>query len=192
MNKSDTLIVIDMQNDFLTGALPSAEAQALVGPIAELIGGWEGDIILTRDTHGAGYLGTLEGRKLPVEHCLEGTAGWCVADPIMKAYYAKGRGVPCIYDKSHFASDNWPGEFGCRVKRVYLVGTRTDICVVSNALAIRLAYPELDIHVVSDLCAGTDPAAHAAALTVLRSCQIAVETSEEAFGRSYKGPVKAS
>ena len=192
MNKSGTLIVIDMQNDFLTGALPSKEAQALVRPIAELISAWEGDVILTRDTHNAGYLETLEGRKLPVEHCLEGTAGWCVADPIMKACYGKGRGVPCIFDKRHFASDDWPGEFGVRTEKVYLVGTRTDICVVSNALAIRLAYPELDIHVVSDLCSGTTPKAHAAALTVLESCQIAVETSEEAFDRSFKGPVEAS
>lgn len=189
MNKSDTLIVIDMQNDFLAGALPSKEAQALVGPIAELIGGWEGDVILTRDTHGVNYPETLEGRKLPVEHCLEGTAGWCVADPIMKAYYAHGA---YLMNKSHFASDDWSGMLGHRVKRAYLVGTRTDICVVSNALAIRLAYPELDIHVVSDLCSGTTPEAHAAALTVLESCQIAVETSEEAFGRSFKDPVKAS
>lgn len=187
MNKSDTLIVIDMQNDFLTGALPSAEAQALVEPIAELIIGWEGDVILTRDTHVADYLKTLEGRKLPVEHCLKDTAGWCIADPIMRAYYANGT---YVMSKHHFA-DSWSGMLGRNVKRAYLVGTRTDICVVSNALAIKLAYPELDIHVVSDLCSGTTPEAHAAALTVLKSCQIAVETSEEAFGRSSKGPGEA-
>ena len=173
--KKATLIVIDMQNDFITGALANPDAEKIVDPICELIKGWKGNVIATRDTHGYDYLKTAEGKKLPIEHCIGGTAGWCIEDRIMRAL---NKTVHHIVDKRDTFALNWnvksvsddlPGD-------IYLVGTCTDICVISNALVLKAMYSYKNIIVYEDLCAGTTPEMHKAAINVMKSCQIDIQT----------------
>ena len=136
-----TLIVVDMQNDFIDMALGTKEAIAIVPKVREKIQEYvkNGDtIIFTRDTHHDNYLQTTEGKKLPVVHCIEGTKGWEIADGL----YIEG----CkIIDKPNFGWPYWNEE---QLEEVELVGLCTDICVVSNALIIKATFP--DAHVVVD------------------------------------------
>lgn len=160
-----TLIVIDMQNDFIDGALGTPEARAIVAPVKEKIDEYisRGDeVIFTRDTHNADYLSTHEGRLLPVAHCIKGTEGWRIPPQL---------DLPeCIHvDKPAFGYTGW-WDFG--FEEIELVGLCTDICVVSNALILRAMHPELDISVDARCCAGVTPERHAAALDTMRSCQI--------------------
>ena len=162
-----TLIVIDMQHDFIYGALGNAQTQAVVPNVRQKIErcaaeGWE--IIYTRDTHFDNYLQTQEGRHLPVVHCVQGTDGWQIVDGL----YREG----CrIIDKPNFG---WPGWSSEALEQVELVGLCTDICVVSNALALRMFYPNAKITVDASCCAGVTPEKHKAALEVMKSCQIDV------------------
>lgn len=162
-----TLIVIDMQNDFIDGALGTPEAQAIVPKVKEKIGEYakRGDeIIYTRDTHQSNYLDTPEGKKLPVPHCIEGTDGWQVADGLM----TEGSEV---INKPSFG---WTGWEGRRFEKVELVGLCTDICVVSNALILKAQYPEAEISVDSSCCAGVTVESHKAALLTMKMCQVDV------------------
>lgn len=162
-----TLIVVDMQNDFINMALGTPEAVAIVPRVKAKIdeyaaAGWE--IIYTRDTHGPDYLQTPEGRKLPVEHCIRGTQGWQIADGL----YVPG----CkIIDKPNFGWPHWAAE---ALEEVELVGLCTDICVVSNALIIKAVFPNAKVKVDAACCAGVTPASHSAALTTMAMCQIDV------------------
>ena len=183
MKKEATLIIVDMQNDFIDGVFSNADAQRIVEPIVDLMCGWDGNIILTRDTHQYNYLDTPEGKKLPIRHCVQGTEGWCVHDAIMQTVLALlgTNGVPCDFiDKSTFGYIEWR-EWGnpelC--DDIYIVGTCTDICVISNALILKAMFPEKNITVISDLCAGTTTENHEAALNVMRSCQVDVISEEE-------------
>lgn len=175
-SKKATLIVIDMQNDFITGALANLDAEKIVDPICELIKGWKGNVIATRDTHGYDYFHTAEGIKLPIEHCIDGTAGWCIEDRIMRAL-SKVYGKK-IVDKHDTFALNW--SFGAIHNDlhgdVYIVGTCTDICVISNALVLKAVYPSKNFIVYENLCAGTTPERHKAAIEVMKSCQIDIET----------------
>ena len=160
-----TLLVIDMQNDFIDGALGSKEAQSIVPYVREKIQacaaeGWE--ILYTRDTHGEDYLQTPEGQKLPVPHCIKGTKGWEIAEGL----YAEGS--ECI-DKPTFG---WTGWAEKEFDRITLVGLCTDICVVSNALLLKAQFPNAQISVDARGCAGVTPESHAAALTTMQMCQI--------------------
>ena len=162
-----TLIVIDMQNDFITGSLGTKEAQAIVPNVKKKIEEYQArgdEIIFTRDTHRANYLETNEGRRLPVEHCIEGTPGWQIADGLEVEY--------CLYiDKPTFGWDHWKyHNFG----EIELVGLCTDICVVSNALILKAQFPEINITVDASCCAGVTPGTHQAALTTMKMCQINV------------------
>lgn len=166
------LIVIDMQRDFIDGALGTAEARAVVPAVIEKIKGYAPeDVFATRDTHGEDYLNTQEGRYLPVKHCIRGTAGWEL-DAEIAALIPKDH----IFDKGTFAST----ELAAAVKELAaresveleLIGICTDICVVSNALLLKALLPEVKISVDSACCAGVTPEKHAAALETLRSCQI--------------------
>ncbi len=162
-----TLIVVDMQNDFIDGSLGTKEAQAIVENVKAKINQYYQaghEIIFTRDTHDKNYLETSEGKNLPVEHCIYGTNGWEV-----KA----GLAVPgCKYiDKKTFGWNRWDGE---ALEEVELVGVCTDICVVSNALIIKANYPEIKITVDASCCAGVTPETHEAALTTMKMCQINV------------------
>lgn len=162
-----TLIVVDMQNDFIDMALGTKEAVAIVPKVKEKIReyaekGYE--IIYTRDTHGEDYLNTPEGRKLPVPHCVRGTQGWEIAEGL----YVEG----CkIIDKPNFGWPNWQEE---RLEEVELIGLCTDICVVSNALIIKATFPEATVKVDPACCAGVTPESHTAALVTMGMCQIDV------------------
>lgn len=162
-----TLIVIDMQRDFIDGALGTPEAQAIVPAVREKISTYRkrGDeIIFTRDTHGPDYLSTPEGRKLPVEHCLKGTPGWELAPGLWEPGEK-------IIDKSTFGYTGWGDmEFG----EIELVGLCTDICVVSNGLILKAMFPEAEITVDPACCAGVTPESHQAALLTMKMCQIQV------------------
>ena len=169
-----TLIVIDMQNDFIDGSLGTKEAVDIVDNVKKKIEEYHknGDeIIFTRDTHQTDYLTTSEGRHLPVEHCIEGTAGWQIREELQ---------VPgaLTIDKPSFGYLNW-AEY--QLEEVELVGLCTDICVVSNALILKAVYPEIKISVDASCCAGVTPASHAAALATMKMCQIEVKNEEISF-----------
>ena len=162
-----TLIVVDMQNDFIDMALGTAEAVAIVPAVKAKIESYarQGhEIIYTRDTHGEDYLDTPEGRKLPVPHCIRGTEGWQIAQGL----YVPGSR---IIDKPNFG---WPYWAQLELEEVELIGLCTDICVVSNALIIKSAFPDAVVKVDSACCAGVTPESHRAALTTMSMCQIDV------------------
>lgn len=162
-----TLLVIDMQKDFIDGALGTKEACAIVENVKKKIEEYKenGDeIIFTRDTHQKDYLSTNEGKHLPVEHCIEGTEGW----QIPKELEVPG----AIYiNKPSFGYMNWD-EYG--LEEVEIVGLCTDICVVSNALIIKATYPEIKVSVDASCCAGVTPESHEAALTTMAMCQVEI------------------
>ena len=167
------LLVVDVQNDFITGSLGSAAAVATLPNIRRKVQEYSdrGDrIIFTQDTHGDNYFGTHEGRLLPVAHCLKYSHGWEVEESV-KAISPGSRFI-C---KSTFGYPDW-SSFSDIINgdEIELIGFCTDICVVSNALALRAAYFASDITVDASCCAGTSKEAHEAALTVMRSCQIEV------------------
>ncbi len=170
------LLVIDMQNDFVDGALGTAEAQAIVAVVAERARSFDGSVVFTRDTHGADYLTTQEGRNLPVEHCIRETPGWQLAPAV--AAVAEELGAP-IFDKPAFGSVDLAQWLAARdaeepIEFIELIGLCTDICVVSNALLVKAFLPEVPVCVEANLCAGVTPAAHEAALATMRSCQVQV------------------
>lgn len=168
------LVVIDVQNDFVSGSLGSPEAVEMLPRLLEKIRGFEGAILMTQDTHGDDYPDTQEGRMLPVMHCVRGTDGWRFPEEVEALRESLGARV---YEKSAFGSTRLVVD----LKRLYdeeelesveLVGLCTDICVISNALMIKSAMPELPVYVDPACCAGVTPEKHVAALEVMRSCQI--------------------
>lgn len=162
-----TLIVVDMQKDFIDGALGTREAVAIVENVKKKIAEYAGrgdEIIFTRDTHQENYLETSEGRNLPVVHCIEGTKGWEIPADLM----VEGAD---IINKPSFGYTHWnERSFEC----IELVGLCTDICVVSNALILKAAFPEIEISVDAGCCAGVTPETHKAALETMKMCQIKV------------------
>lgn len=162
-----TLIVVDMQNDFIDMALGTKEAVSIVPAVKKKIAEYSArgdEIIYTRDTHFENYLDTPEGKKLPVPHCIKGTRGWEIADGL----YVPGSK---IIDKPNFGWPGWGSEELCSVE---LIGLCTDICVVSNALIIKATFPEAEVKVDSSCCAGVTVESHEAALATMRMCQIDV------------------
>lgn len=162
-----TLIVIDMQNDFISDALGSKEAQAIVENAKAKIAAYKesgNKIIYTRDTHGEDYLNTPEGKKLPVIHCVKGTKGWEIADGL----YIEGSE---IIDKPTFGYMGWDKML---FDEIELIGLCTDICVVSNAMILKAAFPNVNITVDASCCAGVTPETHKAALATMKMCQIDV------------------
>lgn len=177
MNKRRVLIVVDMQNDFVTGALGTKEAQGIIENVKAKIKSYKEkgqDVIFTRDTHSENYLSTQEGRMLPVPHCMKGTHGWELIPEIM----SESQGCK-IDNKSSFANFSLVVFVGGGMyDSVELIGVCTDICVVSNALLIKAFNPEIPIYVDASCCAGVTPEKHKAALETMKSCQIIV-TNEE-------------
>ncbi len=168
------LVVVDMQNDFIDGTLGTKEAVAIVDRVVDKIKNYPSDhIIATRDTHPANYLETQEGKHLPVEHCIQGTDGWKL-HPKMEAALGNAK----IIDKPTFGSmeliELLQREYTTEDIEIELVGLCTDICVVSNALLLKAAMPEVVIRVDAGCCAGVTPESHGAALTTMRMCQIEV------------------
>ena len=165
------LIVIDMQNDFITGPLGSKEAQAIIPKVVEKVKSYNSECVyFTKDTHYDNYLETLEGQRLPVPHCIINTEGWRIIDELY-FYAEESRG---IFYKHTFGYEDWIGFNWSDVEEIELCGVCTDICVVSNALALRMFFPNTKITVDSSCCAGVTPEKHEAALEVMRSCQIDV------------------
>ncbi len=168
------LLVIDMQNDFINGALGTPEAEAIVGRVAEEIRKYPTEnVIATRDTHTEDYLNTQEGRKLPVVHCVRETPGWKLHPEIAAAL--KGAAV---IDKPTFGSRELAEKLSLLSEQddleVTLAGLCTDICVVSNALLIKAFLPETPVRVIAACCAGVTPESHQAALDTMRMCQIEI------------------
>ena len=171
------LIVVDMQNDFIDGALGTKEAVEIVPNVINKIDNWDGDIIATRDTHYSNYLETREGKYLPVEHCIEGTDGHKINEKVKLAMYAKNSNIHdvAILNKRTFGSTVIPELVRLEeYDYIELVGLCTDICVVSNAMLLKANFPEVDITVDASCCAGVTPESHQAALTTMKMCQINV------------------
>ena len=173
------LIVVAMQTDFVDGALGTSEAVAILENVTAKIKAYahdpDGVILVTYDTHAENYMETSEGKYLPVPHCVKGTAGWALHPAVAAAL----EGVAYTpVEKPTFGSVALPA----LVKEaaagedfaVELIGLCTDICVVSNALLLKAAFPEVDMSVDAACCAGVSPASHQAALTTMACCQITV------------------
>lgn len=164
-----TLIVVDMQNDFIDRSLGTKEAQTIVPNVKKKIEEYRdhGDrIIFTRDTHDDNYLDTNEGKHLPVKHCIEGTDGWNISNEL------DVHSEDFIFNKHTFGSLRWKDmELNGDIE---IVGLCTDICVVSNALILKAVYPEINITVDASCCAGVTPESHKAALLTMKMCQINV------------------
>ena len=168
------LVVVDMQNDFVDGALANENAKAIVPAMKEFIGGWKDDVVFTRDTHTEEYMETLEGRKLPVTHCVKGTEGHEVI-PELKPFAEQiaANGGRAYIDKPVFGAE----ELGLFVREngyddVTLIGVCTGICVISNAVIIRAFNPETDVNVVANLCACLTPETHQTALDAMKTFQV--------------------
>lgn len=170
------LIVVDMQKDFVNGALGTKEAEAIVPAVLEKVQNFEGEIIFTKDTHFADYLSTSEGKMLPVEHCIKDTDGWMLIEELEK-YCAENSNT--VYEKITFGCKELAQDMLAKheedpIGSIELIGLCTDICVVSNALLLKAFLPEVEIAVDASCCAGVTPAAHQAALQTMSSCQILV------------------
>ena len=164
-----TLIVVDMQNDFIDGALGTAEAVAIVSNVGEKIKSARlaGDkVIFTRDTHFENYMDTQEGKNLPVPHCIKGTQGWEISDKL------DVMDTDLVIDKITFGHV-WDASV-IEGTEVELVGLCTDICVISNALCIKAALPEMPVVVDASCCAGVTTASHKNALEAMKMCQIKI------------------
>lgn len=174
--KKKVLIVIDMQNDFVSGSLGTPEAKAIVMNVKNKIIKYcfsnQNYIYYTQDTHYKDYLHTLEGEKLPIKHCIHLTDGWEIISQVKPdLYYAGERLI-----KETFGYTGWKDVLGEEeeIGHIELCGLCTDICVISNVLILRALYPNTRIYVDSLCCAGTTPEKHEAALKVMESCQIDV------------------
>lgn len=163
------LIVVDMQVDFIDGSLGSPQARAIVPKVVDLVNRFDGQVIFTRDTHGPNYLKTQEGRKLPVEHCIHGTPGWQICGELQP--FARD-----VVDKLSFGSIALPRLLAQNgtPEEITLCGLCTDICVISNAMILKSAFPETPVYIEASCCAGVTPESHETALNAMRAVQIEV------------------
>lgn len=169
------LVVVDMQNDFVDGALGTKESREIVDKVVTKIENFQGRILATLDTHHENYPETAEGRKLPVPHCIKGTEGWRINEKVQAALESRGyRAV----EKGTFGSVDLPAMIhelihgAAEEAEIELAGLCTDICVVSNALLLKAYFPEAVIRVDAGCCAGVTPETHRAALETMKMCQI--------------------
>ena len=164
------LIVVDMQNDFISGSLGSTHAAAIVPNVVKKVSSFDGAIIFTRDTHGVEYMHTQEGANLPVVHCTKDTPGWEICNEL-KPY------VETVVDKPTFGCVDLPrilSSYGEDVSRIELCGLCTDICVISIAMIVKAAFPEAQVTVDSSCCAGVTMESHHTALDALKAVQIEI------------------
>lgn len=170
------LVVVDMQNDFVNGALGTKEAEGIVDYVVSKIKNFDGRIIVTMDTHGQDYLETAEGKKLPVPHCIRTTQGWLLNEKVFEALAEKNYKV---IEKKTFGAKKLVKMLRSKKDgedtEIEFVGLCTDICVVSNALLIKTYFPEASVSVDAKGCAGVTPQSHQAALETMKMCQINVE-----------------
>ena len=169
------LVVVDMQKDFVDGALGSGDAVAIVPSVVEKIKSFDGEIFVTLDTHFDNYPESAEGRKLPVPHCIKGTDGWQLDKNVASALAEREY---TAVEKPTFGSLELPRLIEASADgddfSIEIIGLCTDICVVSNALVLKANFPEMPISVDSACCAGVTPQAHEAAIATMRSCHIDV------------------
>ena len=167
---SKILIVVDMQNDFIDGALGSPEAVAIVPYVKEVIENFEGKVFFTRDTHFENYMETQEGANLPVPHCIKGTDGWQIraeldalraTEPIDKVTFGSKNLVEVLKNEENIES-------------IIFLGLCTDICVISNVMLVKAFFPEIPLIVDAKGCAGVSPESHTRALNAMKVCQIKV------------------
>ncbi len=164
------LIVVDMQNDFVTGALANPDAQTIIPFIKDKIAEFrdeEAAILYTLDTHGENYMDTIEGKHLPVPHCIKGSEGWKIVNELSP------KEGDIIIHKPTFGFNEW-SQIIKDGDEIYMCGTCTDICVISNALTIKASCPNSEVHVFKDGCAGLTKEKHEHALDVMASCQVEV------------------
>ncbi len=169
----NVLIVVDMQNDFVNGALGTKEAVAIVPHVKKKIEEFQGTVLFTRDTHESWYLETQEGRNLPVSHCIKGTEGWQIIPELDALRNTE------VIDKETFGSSDLAEELVMmneeeEIGKITLIGLCTDICVISNAMIIKAFLPEVPIVVDASCCAGVTPESHQNALKAMEMCQIQV------------------
>lgn len=170
--KKEVLVVVDMQKDFIDGALGTKEAEAIVENVADRIRSFTGEVIFTRDTHGENYLNTQEGKKLPVPHCIKGSEGWELDRRLEPLCTAERK----VFDKPTFGSVELAEYLKNQAPdKITLIGLCTDICVISNAIMLKAYLTETEIAVVENCCAGVTPESHANALEAMKMCQINVE-----------------
>lgn len=186
--KKKILVVVDMQNDFISGSLGSPEAEAIVPYVAEKIRKADENtyIVFTKDTHEDNYLETQEGKNLPVKHCIKDTKGWEINDKILSAYYFNDRDAetnPTIIEKTTFGSINLALNLDKIVMRqhnlnneveIEFVGLCSNICVINNVMIVKAFLPEVPLVVDAKGCAGTSPYGHKCALQAMKDCQITV------------------
>ena len=164
------LVVVDMQNDFISGSLGSPHAAAIVPNVVKKVSSFEGTIIFTRDTHDTDYMHTQEGEKLPIIHCTKDTPGWEICDELKPC-------VQTVVDKPTFGCVELPrllSSYGGEVSRIELCGLYTDICVISNAMIVKAAFPEAKVTVDSSCCAGVTMESHQTALDAMKAVQIEI------------------
>lgn len=168
------LVVVDMQNDFIDGALGTKEAVAIVSNVAEKIKNFDGKVLFTRDTHEENYMETQEGKNLPVPHCIRGTKGWeirpelmelCKDTPINKVTFGSVELGSALREEDKVNP----------IESITFIGLCTDICVISNAMIAKAFLPEVKIIVDASCCAGVTPESHKNALEAMKMCQISVE-----------------
>ncbi len=165
------LIVVDMQNDFISGSLGSEQAKSIVQNVVEKVRSFDGTVIFTQDTHDEKYLKTQEGKKLPVEHCIKGSVGHEICEEL-KPF------VEFSVEKCTFGSLELPNIIKrgrSKVEEIELCGLCTDICVISNAMILKAAFPETRIVVDSSCCAGVTKESHETALNAMRAVQIEIK-----------------
>lgn len=174
--KKKILIIVDVQNDFVSGALGTKEAEKMMPDLINKARSFSGEILMTKDTHFDDYMITQEGKNLPVVHCVKGTQGWNLPDELEEIRQNKQIKV---YEKGAFGSVQLAEDLkrqyeANEIESIELVGICTDICVVSNALLLKAFMPEIPVFVDADCCAGVTPEKHNEALSVMESCQITV------------------
>jgi len=168
------LIVVDMQNDFIDGALGTVEAVAIVPKVKEKIETFDGKVLFTRDTHFENYMETQEGKNLPVPHCIKGTDGWQIraeldalrtTEPIDKVVFGSSELAKLLVEEDKKDS----------IESITFIGLCTDICVISNAFTVKSFLPEVPLIVDASCCAGVTSESHRTALASMKTCQIKVE-----------------
>lgn len=170
------LIVVDIQTDFVDGPLGTPEARAIIAPVANYVKEFEGKIFVTLDTHFDNYLSTREGKFLPIPHCIKGSDGWKLDKIIEDALIGKNI---TVIEKNTFGSvelvEAVKTDSAGESISIELVGLCTDICLVVNTMLLKTAFPNDEITVVANLCAGVTPTSHSAALTTMKMCQINIK-----------------
>ena len=170
------LVVIDMQNDFTYGALKNQDAIDVIPLIEKKLSSYDGEVYFTMDTHGDDYMNTQEGRKLPVPHCIKGTEGWQIVDSLKK--YCEDNNCK-VYEKPTFGCVKLAEDIAALYEKetldeIEFVGVCTDICVISNAMLVKAAVPELTVKIDAACCAGVTKESHATALKAMAGCQMEI------------------